>query len=554
MSRSSRSFENSEGDFNSGGSRQRELIQRALPKLIQRIAQDASANTTWAPALQAAPAAISVMATCLVASTSKLAGAIEVNPTGEVPGGDKITLPHKYLSTNLQHCSDLGRVAFTDAQNSMHRLRGYTDYMIGTDGLVSNILEMLEDEEAARYDLRTAMEDLQENANRCKKEAGSIQGKFQLLLNFIMALQNAAIEKQNDTQVRQRENNSRVMRREAERLEHIKRIEDCRVEVEELKKERVKAEADWRSAKDRLDGLAEVSALDVVANVDDSLLMAEPEMPKEDVGVAVSVKRAIFGKSNSSKAEDERLRKEAQARYDQKVESLLQKRRHELNVAKEEAQERLNTAQSTFETLQKKLESAEKILTENKEKHLQAKLDLDASQADLKALASEKIELHDILEIIESSIKSLKQMKRYVDDMCVFFTEVSSEVELTMDGPMQKFLSKIENAVVASGNESEARKIENLKLSQLGKRQLIEAALSIQGKLSIIGGVAGVYVHVSKLYIKPGINKMEGLTYLSPSEYTIRLVEFQDWCINSVEEIQEFSKKVDPNPLPNSLN
>ncbi|EPS41317.1 hypothetical protein H072_4800 [Dactylellina haptotyla CBS 200.50] len=546
MSRSNHIFETSESSPNpcgGGGDRQKELISRSLPKLIQKIAQDASANTAWAPALQAAPAAISVMATCLVASTSKLAGAIEVNRTGEIPGGGQITLPHKYLSTNLQHCSDLGRVAFTDAQNSMYRLRGYADYMIGTDGLVSNILEMLEDEEAARYDLRTAMEDLQENADRCKKEAGSIQGKFQLLLDFIMALQNAAIEKQNDTQVKQKENNSHIMRREAEREEHIQRIEDCRVEVEELKNLRTKAEADWRSAKNRLDGLAEVSALDVVANVDDALLMAEPEMAKEDPGLFVSIKRGLFGKSDTSKKEDERLRKELQDRYDKKIEGLLHKRRQELNVAKEEAQGRLNTAQSTFETLQKKLEAAEKTLTENKDKHLQAKLDLDASQADLKALASEKIELTDILKIIESSIKSLKQMKRYVDDMCVFFTEISSEVQLTMDGPTKQFLDKIENGVVASGNDAEARKIENLAFGQLSKRQLIQAALSIQGKLSIIGDVAGVYVHVSKLYIKPGINKMEGLTYLSKSEYTIRLAEFEEWCVNSVEEIQGFSRK-----------
>ncbi|KAF3907436.1 hypothetical protein ABW21_db0207087 [Orbilia brochopaga] len=191
-------FENSENKFGraSSGDSQKDVIQRSLPKLIQRIAQEAAANTSWAPALQAAPAAISVMATCLVASTSKMAGAIEVNETGVVPGGGVVKLPHKYLSTNLQHCSDLGRIAFTDAQNSMHRLRGYAEYMTGTDGVISNILEMLEDEEAARYDLRTAMEDLQENANRCKREAGSIQGKFQLLLDFIMALQNAAIEKQ----------------------------------------------------------------------------------------------------------------------------------------------------------------------------------------------------------------------------------------------------------------------------------------------------------------------------------------------------------------------
>ncbi|KAK6352962.1 hypothetical protein TWF696_004953 [Orbilia brochopaga] len=557
---SSSFFENAENKYSksSGGESQKDIIQRSLPKLIQRIAQEAATNTSWAPALQAAPAAISVMATCLVASTSKMAGAIEVNETGVVPGGGIVKLPHKYLSTNLQHCSDLGRIAFTDAQNSMHRLRGYAEYMTGTDGVISNILEMLEDEEAARYDLRTAMEDLQENADRCKREAGSIQGKFQLLLDFIMALQNAAIEKQNDTQIRQKENSNRVRRREEERKEHIARIENCRQEVEDIKKQWANAEDDWRKAKEQVEGLALVSALDAVADVDDERFLAEPQVkffaPDKSTGVLNKMKHGLVGKSASRRADEARADKEARDdyerrqkqerdRYDQKLDKLLDKRQHELNVAREEAQERLKTAQATFDALQKKLEAAETKLTITKDKHLQAKLDLDASQADLLALANEKIELSDILEIIESSIKSLKQMKRYVDDMCVFFTEVSTEVQNTMDGPMHKFLSKIDNAIVASGNKKDARAIENLKFHRLSKRQLVEAALRLQGKLSIIGDVAGVYVSVSKLYIKPGINKMEGLTYLSSSEYAFRLAEFQEWCRDSVEEIEGFSRK-----------
>ncbi|KAF3168069.1 hypothetical protein TWF106_010427 [Orbilia oligospora] len=371
---------------NLNGDPHKYMIQKSLPKLIQKIAQEASTNNNWAPALRAAPAAISVMATCLVASTSKLAGAIEVNPTGVIPGGEEIKLPHKYLSTNLQYCSDLGRIAFSEAQNSMHRLRG------------------------------------------------------------------------------------------------------------------------------------------------------------------------LFGKSASRKADEERARKEAKedhekrqqnerARYDEKLEKLLQKRQHELNVAKEEAQERLKTAQTTFEMVQTKLEHAKTELSVTKEQHLQAKLDLDASQADLEALANEKIELKDILAIIESSIKSLKQMKQYVDDMCEFFKEVSTEVQNTMDGPMHKFLTKIDNAAIASGNRKDSRKIENLNVDQVNKGQLAQAALRLQGKLSIIGDVAGVYVSISKLYIKPGINKMEGLTYLSHSEYTLQLAEFKEWCSNSVEEIEGFSRK-----------
>ncbi|RVD87347.1 uncharacterized protein DFL_001588 [Arthrobotrys flagrans] len=200
----------------------------------------------------------------------------------------------------------------------------------------------------------------------------------------------------------------------------------------------------------------------------------------------------------------------------------------------------MKTAQSTFEIVQTKLERAKTELSVTKDQHLQAKLDLDASQADLEALASEKIELIDILEIIESSIKFLKQMQQYIDDMCEFFKEVSTDVQNTIDGLMYKFLSKIDNAATASGNKKHSRMIENLSVDQGNKGQLVQAALRLQGKLSIIGDIAGVYVSISKLYIKPGINKMEGLTYLSPSEY---IAEFKEWCTNSVEEIEGFSRR-----------
>ncbi|EGX46774.1 hypothetical protein AOL_s00097g404 [Orbilia oligospora ATCC 24927] len=483
------------------------------------------------------------MATCLVASTSKVAGAIEVNPTSVIPSGEEIKLPHKYLSTNLQYCSDLGRIAFSEAQNSMHRLRGYAEYMTDTDGLISNILEMLEDEDAARYNLRMAMEDLQENADRCKKEINSIKGKFQMLLDFIMALQNTAMEKQNDTQTRQKQNNDHVRRRDEERKAHIAHIESCREEVKKLQDELSAAHDDWRKSKEGVDLLALVSSLDVVVRLDDEVIFKEPEVeyeaPQEKVGYAVGFKHSVFGKSASRKANEERDRMEAKedhekrqknerARYDEKLEQLLQQRQYELNVAKEEAQERLKTAQTTLEMVQTNLERAKTQLRVTTEQHLQAKLDLDASQADLEALKNEKLELQDILAIIESSIKSLKQMKRYVDDMCGFFQEVSTEVQNTMDGPMQKFLSKIENAAVASGNSKGSHKIENLNVDQVNKGQLVQAALRLQGKLSIIGDVAGVYVSISKLYIKPGINKMEGLTYLSHSEYTLQLAEFKE--------------------------
>ncbi|RVD87346.1 uncharacterized protein DFL_001587 [Arthrobotrys flagrans] len=88
-----------------------------------------------------------------------------------------------------------------------------------------------------------------------------------------MALQNAAIEKQNDTQNCQKRNSERVRRRDEERKAHIARTEFCRGEVERLKEELSSAQDDWRKSKETVDGLALVSSLDAVADVDDDVIL-----------------------------------------------------------------------------------------------------------------------------------------------------------------------------------------------------------------------------------------------------------------------------------------
>jgi hypothetical protein len=76
--------------FSPRSARSRKL---SLPKLIQKIADEAASNTAWAPALRAAPAAISVMAICLVASVSDQAEVIEVSGETKLENGKVITLP-----------------------------------------------------------------------------------------------------------------------------------------------------------------------------------------------------------------------------------------------------------------------------------------------------------------------------------------------------------------------------------------------------------------------------------------------------------------------------
>jgi hypothetical protein len=60
----------------------------------------------------------------------------------------------KYFHTNLQHCSDVGRLAFLDAQRRMSTIAATAQRMIGEQGSIGYIIDLLEDPEDARYDLK----------------------------------------------------------------------------------------------------------------------------------------------------------------------------------------------------------------------------------------------------------------------------------------------------------------------------------------------------------------------------------------------------------------
>ncbi|KAK6497605.1 hypothetical protein TWF481_012011 [Arthrobotrys musiformis] len=144
---------------------------------------------------------------------------------------------------------------------------------------------------------------------------------------------------------------------------------------------------------------------------------------------------------------------------------------------------------------------------------------------------------------MEPLIRSLKQIKAQIDDIRALSQEVSHEVQTITDGPMHRFLTTIDNATTALENGKDSRKTETLNLGQVAKVHLVQAALLSHGKLSIVGDVAEFYVNISKLYIKPGINRMDGLTSISPSEYNDQVSEFSRWCSGSTEEIEGSSRK-----------
>ena len=98
-----------------------------------------------------------------------------------------------YFHTNLQHCSDIGRLAFLDAQKRMNSIRSIAKTMIAEEGRISYIIDLLEDIEDARYNLRPEMDALAKTAKDCQMNAEEITKKFAYWEQVIIHLKQASL-------------------------------------------------------------------------------------------------------------------------------------------------------------------------------------------------------------------------------------------------------------------------------------------------------------------------------------------------------------------------
>lgn len=76
----------------------------------------------------------------------------------------------------------------------------------------------------------------------------------------------------------------------------------------------------------------------------------------------------------------------------------------------------------------------------------------------------------------------------------------------------------------------------------------------MQGRFSAMTDISTAYITISTNYIRPAINKMEGLSTVSESEWKIRSVEFSQWCETSMNDIDEIAQKTNTNVLRNMEN
>jgi hypothetical protein len=100
----------------------------------------------------------------------------------------------RYFHTNLQQCSDVGRMAFLDAQIRMNKIKAIAEAMMEDGGSISYIIEMLEDPDDARDNLKPEIEDLKATATKCREECLEITKKFVYWEHLVNHLSSSALD------------------------------------------------------------------------------------------------------------------------------------------------------------------------------------------------------------------------------------------------------------------------------------------------------------------------------------------------------------------------
>jgi hypothetical protein len=172
-------------------------IQDIAAKELKSLStRKAFQGVTWASSLEAAPAAVGVMAIPLKAASKDAAAGLGV-ASRDIKGDKGVVvamLPHKLLHSNLEYCSEQGRQAFVECQQTMDLIQRTSERMIQDDGSVAYIIELLEDLDEAKNNLLPEIKQVEESARLCLTNIKELYNKFEFWYWVIVCLRNNFIE------------------------------------------------------------------------------------------------------------------------------------------------------------------------------------------------------------------------------------------------------------------------------------------------------------------------------------------------------------------------
>ncbi|KJZ68254.1 hypothetical protein HIM_12358 [Hirsutella minnesotensis 3608] len=475
-------------------------LQRSCQDVVHTIqSSDFLLSNQWASPLTAAPNAISIMALCLKTADTREAAKIKVTTrkVTDETGNELGELPSQYFHTNLQHCADIGRLAFLEAEKRMNKLQSAARSIIAEGGTITYIIDLLNDVEDARKNLPGTIKKLATNAEIFKKDAQVITEKFDYWQKVIMHLDKSCRDQKIINFKQQNQNKSDADKAYDEKL-RVQGEEAAAIEaIKEQKKMLRIAELDVERAQRELDALLNLPPIE-----------EPPALEEREQAEQLARNRAAPRRDSQVYMTKAAERRESQRRM---------------------AQARLDLARENETRVREQWYRQDEKLSASHQSLTTAKYNLGRMHAEIERLGSEKIELEEIIKILGEPVRRLTELRMEVEEMVSFFSRVHTVITTTVDENLDNFLRPIRSVT------DEGATVDQIQEEK--KQKLLRIAFEVQGRFSATADLASTYVFVSNTYIRPGINRMEKLAAMNDADFERGKIEFRQWCNDAAEEI-----------------
>lgn len=476
-----------------------------------------------------------------VADTASI---VQAKPFGEIRGTRVAgRLPSKYFHTNLQHCSDIGRLCFQDAQYSMNDIGRIARNLISETGGIATIIELLEEPEEAKLYLKHEMQKVRSSTEKCLEKAESIASQFGYWHLVIMHLANCSLNASGVVADKQKVVTAKNVRAHQAKLDHESERDRLLAEAAAIENELSRSEHEVDHFRFQLDMIinqpppSEPYILDEMERV--RRMMPNHNVHYKSRGFFTGVKNLVAGQSDKHFEEDNQVRKAAEAYDNDLRQKALEQIQASRNHNRRQIQDRLDNARS------RETEAREQLRKIRKErKRIAAELELAKSNVKqseiyLTQLSAEKLEHSTIMKILDNSRQGLGEIKGQLEPLVDFFKAMRSEVNENLDIHLNNFLDPIKLRLSASEEEEN----ETYQLGRIGKRNMMLSAIQMQGRFSAIADISDAYVKVSHQYIRPTIRRMEQLSTLKEPEWSEERKRFIDECKKAETEINILAKQ-----------
>ncbi|KAH6621563.1 hypothetical protein B0J18DRAFT_230057 [Chaetomium sp. MPI-SDFR-AT-0129] len=524
------------------------VVQRKARGVAEAIrATSMVKNESWASPLAAAPSAVSTMAILLKTSSSKRAAGIKVtsrdikDSMGNVIG----ELSFEPLQSNLEYCSSLGHHAFRKARSTMEYINLIANKMIKDGGSIEKILRAInevedeDDEDEDDYDLSEGIKDIQNETAQCLAKITALTGDFEFWYRVIETLKANVIACDRQTQNEANINEESLQKTEFAKEKLETNGKTTSEVIEQLEAQLQLAKENVSKAQTRVTELENIVPAPE-PSAEDEQILADTLIPLE------KRKKTMFGrliqKVAGESVEEYKIRVEHQRDVEQRRANFLKESKEKREAEKKAAQKALTDAQARESSLNKQWSKLIADVSKNKEKLASAKHNLDNTEARFKRLSDEKIELAEILEILEESRRELGTLKGQVEELVTFFHSILNEVEVAVTMEVQKEIVRpITNKLMYNAQGV----YQGVRLGKKTKQNIHNSAVGIQGNFCAIKDITGVYVVASDRYIMPAIKKMTSLADAKPEDWPEQRDAFTSWCRKSTAEIEALTTTTD---------